>query len=50
MAGLPTPLAITHVTLIDGTGAPPVQDATVIFEDERVLRVASSGQAGVPDG
>ncbi|MDR3446137.1 amidohydrolase family protein [Dyella sp.] len=32
-------LAITHVTLIDGTGAPPRRDATVLVDDGVIARI-----------
>ncbi|SHM43945.1 Imidazolonepropionase [Sphingobium sp. YR657] len=31
------PIAITHVRLIDGTGAPPIEDASVLFDGDRLL-------------
>ena len=42
--------AITHATLIDGTGSAPLEGATAIIEDDRVVSVASSESAGVPEG
>lgn len=39
-----TPLAIAGGTLIDGTGADPVHDATLVVEDGRIARAG----AGVP--
>ena len=38
-------LTITHVTLIDGTGAPPVNDATAVFQDGRVRWVGPAAAA-----
>jgi Amidohydrolase family len=35
-------LAITHVTVIDATGAPPRHDMTVVIRGERIVRVAPS--------
>lgn len=48
--GTAAPLAVTHVTLIDGTGAPPVADATVLFQDGRVAEVGPAARITVPDG
>lgn len=38
-------LAITHVTLIDGTGAAPQRNASVYVEDGRIARIDTSGAA-----
>ena len=35
-------MAFTHVTLIDGTGAPPRADVTVVIRDSVIQRVVSS--------
>lgn len=34
-------LLIEHVTLIDGTGRPPVPDASILVQGERITRVAA---------
>jgi imidazolonepropionase-like amidohydrolase len=34
------PIAIEHVTVIDGTGRPAIADATVLVEHDRIARVA----------
>jgi imidazolonepropionase-like amidohydrolase len=39
------PLALTHVTVFDGTGRPLQIDQTVVIENKRITRIASS--AGV---
>ena len=44
------PLAITGATLIDGTGAPPLPDATVVIEDGRFSRVGPAAATPLPDG
>jgi imidazolonepropionase-like amidohydrolase len=36
-------LVVTHVTLIDGTGAAPVRNASVYVEDGRIARIDASG-------
>lgn len=38
-------LAVTHVTLIDGTGAPPQRDMSVYVQDGRITRIEPSGDA-----
>jgi imidazolonepropionase-like amidohydrolase len=38
-------LVITNVTLVDGTGRPPVQGATLVIEGDRFLSVLSNGEA-----
>ncbi|MGO4699914.1 amidohydrolase family protein [Dyella sp. 2RAB6] len=38
-------LVVTHVTLIDGTGAAPRRNASVYVEDGRIARIDSSGAA-----
>lgn len=46
---LPTPLAITHVTIIDIEGGSAKPDMTVIIRDGRISRVERAG-AALPDG
>lgn len=43
-------LAITRVTVIDGTGAPPRQDVTVLVRDQRVAAIGPSNKVLVPKG
>jgi len=43
-------IAITGVTLIDGTGADPLWDATVVIVDGRITNVGPRGTVTVPDG
>lgn len=43
-------LAITHVTLIDGTGAAPRPDVTVLLEGARIALVAPSSTTVIPSG
>ncbi len=42
-------VALTHVTVIDGTGTAPRPDATVIVRNGRVAAVYPSGSRPVPD-
>lgn len=41
--------AITHATLIDGTGSSPREDAVVIIENDRVISIAAS-ESAIPEG
>lgn len=43
-------LAITHVTLIDGTGRAPLNDQTLIVEGETLAYVGKSSEASIPRG
>src|SRR5438552_1686726 len=43
-------LAIRHVTLIDGTGASPQRDVTVLVIGRRIERVGPSGDIAIPAG
>ena len=44
-----TPLvALTHVTVIDGTGAPPRDDQTILLRDGRIERVGPSARFAIP--
>ncbi len=45
----PSSILIEHVTLIDGTGRPPVPDASVLVEGDRIARVAR-GAIAAPVG
>ena len=42
------PLAITGVTLVDGTDAEPIDNATIVIEGETIVAVGQG--AGTPDG
>src|SRR5580693_3702484 len=46
----PGPLAITHVTLIDATGAEPKSDVTVIVADKKIQSISPSTAAKLPKG
>ncbi len=43
-------LALVGATLIDGTGSPPVSDATIIIRDGRIERVGPASTVEVPRG
>ncbi|HUN62868.1 MAG TPA: amidohydrolase family protein [Candidatus Sulfotelmatobacter sp.] len=47
-ARYPEKIAITRVTLIDATGAPPQQDMTVLVADGRISAIGHSTQVAVP--
>jgi hypothetical protein len=40
----PRPLALTHVTVIDGTGAKPRRDQTVVIAGDRIAAIGGSGR------
>jgi imidazolonepropionase-like amidohydrolase len=46
----PPSLAISHVTLIDGTGAAALPDMTVLVADERIAAIGPSKSLFVPRG
>ena len=44
-----TPLvALTHVTVIDGTGAPSRADQTILLRDGRIQSVGASSAVAIP--
>jgi len=43
-------VALTHVKLIDGTGAPARTDQTVLIEGERITAIGASGSVEIPAG
>ena len=43
-------VALTHVQLVDGTGAPPAADRTIVIEDGRIAAVGPAGEVEIPDG
>src|SRR3954469_18433496 len=43
-------IALTHVRVIDGTGAAPLQDQTVVVNGGRVQTVGPSTSAKIPEG
>ncbi len=45
----PAPIfALTHVTVIDATGSPPLPDMTVVIENGRIADLGKSGAVRVP--
>ena len=46
-SGVPS-LALLHVTVIDGTGAPPKPDMTVIIAGYRIAEIAKSNTISIP--
>jgi len=40
--------AFEHVTLIDGTGAAPQSDVTVVVDGERITKISPAGQTSLP--
>lgn len=45
-----TPLVIQGGTLIDATGRPPVEDAVIVVEGERIKAVGKRGEVTIPRG
>jgi imidazolonepropionase-like amidohydrolase len=43
-------IALTHVEVIDGTGAAPVPDQTVVLDDGKITSVGPSSSARIPAG
>jgi imidazolonepropionase-like amidohydrolase len=46
----PDVIAITHVTVIDSTGAPPQTDSTVLVSGERISAVRPANSIAIPHG
>ncbi len=46
----PTSVAFTHVTVIDGTGAPPHETMTVVVSGDRIRTIAPTPDAAIPEG
>ncbi|WP_433337757.1 amidohydrolase family protein [Spirillospora sp. CA-294931] len=44
------PCALTRVTVIDATGAPPMRDMTVLVEGARITAVGRTGAVALPPG
>jgi imidazolonepropionase-like amidohydrolase len=44
------PLAITHVAVIDGTGAAARPDMTVVITGERIAALGRTGKVEIPAG
>jgi adenine deaminase len=44
------PLAFTHVTVIDATGAAPLPDMTVLVEGKHIVQLGKSSQVHPPQG
>ncbi|MBA4189597.1 MAG: hypothetical protein C0467_16550 [Planctomycetaceae bacterium] len=46
----PAPLAITGVTIIDGTGAAPQADMTVLVVGDRITEIGKTARVVIPEG
>ena len=46
----PQPLVLTHLTIIDATGAPAQPDMTVVIRGDRVLELGQSRTVRTPEG
>ncbi|HET6890832.1 MAG TPA: amidohydrolase family protein [Pyrinomonadaceae bacterium] len=47
---LPNLIAIRNVTVIPGTGAPPISDATVLIRDDHIASIGPAAETVVPTG
>src|SRR5947209_20486129 len=43
-------IALTHVRVIDGTGAAPLEDQTIVISDGKITAISKSDGAKVPTG
>ncbi len=43
-------VALTHVLLLDGTGASPAGDQTIVIRDGRIAEVGPTAEVRIPDG
>ena len=43
-------VVVVGATLIDGTGAPPVPETTLVIEDGRILQIGKRGEVPIPAG
>ena len=43
-------IALTHVRVVDGTGAEPAEDRTVVISEGRISSVGPAGTTRLPDG
>ena len=49
-SGPPGPLALVGGRLVDGTGAPPIEDATVVVDGDRIVAAGPRASTAVPAG
>src|SRR6266404_4857154 len=48
---VPEPVvALTHVRVVDGTGAAPAEDQTIVIQNGSIVSVGASSRATVPAG
>jgi imidazolonepropionase-like amidohydrolase len=43
-------IALTHVRVIDGSGAPPAEDQTIVIQDGKIRAIGAAATTPVPDG
>src|SRR6266516_1339587 len=43
-------VALTHVRVIDGTGAPPRSDQTLVIRDGKIVAMGDAAKVSAPDG
>src|SRR5258705_11958068 len=44
------PIVIQGGTLIDATGQPPIEDAVIVVEGERIKTIGKRGEVAIPRG
>jgi imidazolonepropionase-like amidohydrolase len=43
-------VVLTHVDVVDGTGAPPLPERTIVITDGRITEIGPTGQVRFPEG
>ena len=43
-------VVVVGATLIDGTGAPPIPDTTLVIKEGRLLQIGRRGEVPIPAG
>ena len=41
-------VAVVHIRIVDGTGAPPIEDGAIVIADGKIQSVGVSGQLSIP--
>ena len=49
-AAVAAPVVVRHVRLIDGTGAAPLENATIVIEHGRITAIGADAQIQIPEG
>src|SRR2546427_707394 len=43
-------VALTNVRVVDGTGAAPLENRTIVIQNGRIASISAAGQANIPQG